>query len=125
MMEEQIKKLIELAEEYVETFKEIAIYNKWKLLGKYDDPKIYFGDDIDTWSIEFAPCIQLNGYNKKIEMPWDTTYTKLEKVFDDSTKFLQDFKDTKIDFFKIEAEVERNNEIKHLQKRINDLKKQK
>ena len=144
-MKKQINKLIAIAEQYVETAKKLGFEldthnhirsNLEKTLDIFsacyntvdkDKPeiKLYFGDEFKTWSLDYGIThkggIDVNGYKRSVEIPYDITAKKLDEVIKDLEEvlpILQAFESKAVEI----AENKKKAEIDELEAKIKKLK---
>ncbi len=124
-MKEQIKKLVELAKDYVIFGKEIKLPNTHNHIrgghgniGFHEEGdliNIYFADKRKTWSIGFDK-VNVIGYTGTIEMPFDADEEYLKKVHDSARTYLENNLFPNVAKCKLSL-------LKGKQKKIDDLKK--
>ena len=113
-MEEQIKKLVELAKEYAKFMSDIPCEtHAWlrKSLGEKDGISVYFTSDRE-FSVNFSE-VTIAEYTEKITMPYKYNSADLDRIYNDAKEFL----DTRKDEF-----IAKTNETR--KQRINELKRE-
>jgi len=121
-MEEQIKKLKELADEYADFVGRTPIERHVVMrYGKDYDEKIslYFTKDRE-YLIGFEK-VEIADYKNTIEMPLNYTAETLEKIYNDVKKFL----DEKKEQIKEQAKKEREQEIEKLKMKLAQMENEK
>jgi len=121
-MEEQIKKLKELADEYADFVGRTPIERHVVMrYGKDYDEKIslYFTKDRE-YLIGFEK-VEIADYKNTIEMPLNYTAETLEKIYNDVKKFL----DEKKEQIKEQAKKEREQEIEKLKMKLEQMENEK
>jgi len=121
-MEEQIKKLKKLADEYADlvgrTPIERHVYMKYDLcINK--EISLYFTRQRE-YSIGFEK-VEIADYKNTIEMPLNYTAETLEKIYNDVKKFL----DEKKEQIKEQAKKEREQEIEKLKMKLEQMENEK
>jgi len=139
-MKKQINKLIALAEQYVETAKilgfnidthnyirsetkkDVWIYSAHYNLIDPDKPeiKLYFGGEWKTFCFYYGD-VEVIGYKGSIQLPYDITAKKLDKVIKDLEEvlpILQAFESKAVEI----AENKKKAEIDELEAKIKKLK---
>jgi len=120
-MEEQIKKLKELADEYARFAGRTPIERHVIMQygnSIYDEISLYFTKDRE-YSIGFEK-VEIAEYKNTIEMPLNYTAETLEKIYNDVKKFL----DEKKEQIKEQAKKEREQEIEKLKMKLAQMEKE-
>ena len=121
-MEEQIKKLKKLADEYADFVGRTPLEHHVVMrYGKnYDDEiSLYFTRQRE-YSIKFEK-VEIAEYLNTIEMPLNYTAETLEKIYNDVKKFL----DEKKEQIKEQAKKEREQEIEKLKMKLEQMENKK
>ena len=121
-MEEQIKKLKKLADEYADFVRRTPIERHVVMrYGKnYDDEiSLYFTKNRE-YSIGFEK-VEIAEYKNTIEMPLNYTAETLEKIYNDVKKFLDEIKEQ----IKEQAKKEREQEIEELKMKLAQMENEK
>lgn len=121
-MEEQIKKLKELADEYADFVGRTPLEHHVVMrYGKnYDDEiSLYFTRQRE-YSIKFEK-VEIAEYKNTIEMPLNYTAETLEKIYNDVKKFIDKEKEE----IKEKAKKEKEQEIEELRKKLEQMESEK
>lgn len=126
-MEEQIKKLKKLADEYADFVGRTPLERHVVMrYGKDYDEKItlYFikrdGYSERKYSIKFEK-VEIADYKNTIEFPLNYTAKKLEKIYNDVKKFLDKEKEE----IKEKSKKEKEQEIEELRKKLEQMENEK
>lgn len=120
-MEEQIKKLKELADEYARFVDRTPIeYHTEIKYGKdyYERVNLYFTSNKE-YSISFEK-VEISEYSNSITIPLNYTSDDLIRVYNDAKKFL----DEKKEEIKEQIKKEKEREIEELRKKLEELEKE-
>ena len=132
-MEEIIKKLINLADNYSVIAQEMGFeknkHTEVRGLNKKDNAywtegkkiNIYFGSDYGTWSIDFYN-VAVVGYSKQITLPYNSTVETLTELFNDVNDYFENFFSKNVQMFHIETLKEKHKKIKELENELRKLK---
>jgi hypothetical protein len=131
-MKTQIKKLIELANDYHTFAMEVNLpmtHNhirgghqsnpEWVKEGKLIN--VYLANEGMTWQVQFNNVSIVN-YCKKLELPFDVTEEYLEEVYDDSYDYLHNYLLVEVTNVKLGVMKEKHKEIKELERKLKKLK---
>jgi hypothetical protein len=86
-MKHQIKKLIELANEYHKYAMDNNLPMTHNYLREYQRISVYLSTRGDTWAVDFGE-VEISNYSSKITFPFDTTEHTLEELYDDAHQYL-------------------------------------
>jgi len=96
-MKAQIDNLVTLANNYVKYAKEVGLPDTHnRLRDTYDDDQwgvggprinVYLADNGIVWAVEFGD-VEISGYKKTIEIPFNATSDSLPAIFNDASHFL-------------------------------------
>lgn len=121
-MEEQIKKLKNLADEYADLVGRKPIERRIVMRygnGIYDEISLFFTKQRE-YSIEFEK-VEIAEYKNTIEMPLNYTAETLEKIYNDVKKFL----DKKKEEIEERIKKEKEQEIEELRKKLEQMESEK
>lgn len=121
-MEEQIKKLKELADEYADFVGRTPIERHVVMQydnSIYDEISLYFTKDRE-YSIGFEK-VEIAEYKNTIEIPLNYNSKTLEKIYNDVKKFI----DEKKEQIKEQAKKEREQEIEELRRKLEQMENEK
>lgn len=132
-MEQILKKLINLADNYVVIAQEMGFEknNHIEVRGsqKKDNAywtegkkiNIYFGSSYEIWSIDFDN-INVAGYANKITIPFNSTIETLTELFNDVNDYFENYFSKNVQMFHIETLKEKHKKIKEFENELRKLK---
>jgi hypothetical protein len=132
-MEQILKKLINLADNYVVIAQEMGFEknNHTEVRGRQKKDNaywtegkrinIYFGSSYETWLIDFDN-INVVGYAKKITIPFNSTIETLTELFNDVNDYFENYFSKNVQMFHIETLKEKHKKIKELENELRKLK---
>ncbi len=132
-MKEIIKKLVELAQDYVVFGIEIGLPDTHNhIRGGHqtlpdfhqdgDLVNIYFDRGGEVWMVEFNR-VEISSFSYTIKFPYSETEEYLTSVYDSAKKYLHEYLLPNIAKCKISTMKERHTRIKKLEREIKTLKK--
>ena len=129
-MKKQIEKLIEIADGYAVFGTEVGLPMTHNTVRGEDDKEwvqkgkkisIYLAESGSTWAVYFNG-VNIIGYSKKVELPYNVTAQYLNKVIADVGPYLYDYLFPNVAKCKIGVLKEKHKEIKRLESELRKLK---